>query len=211
MAAQQVSQGPASTAPCHLFQGSLHQHAWLSLQAPVDGPPGWHPGTTLQRLSCDRRGDALHWSAWSQLLLVVTPSSCRGRGTPKDSLCLRLESGSASVTATAWPDTLLVAAGPDPFELTARAVAAAARLSGALCVLRYAFGREALPEGFHGYNRGAPRACAGPMGRLPAFWPAQRAQQVLPGSHPMAGVARPRAEKPVPQAVDVFGWCTWDA
>ncbi|KAL4420352.1 hypothetical protein ABPG77_006159 [Micractinium sp. CCAP 211/92] len=54
----------------------------------------------------------------------------KGRSIPKDSLCLRLESGSPAVTATSWPSALLVAAGRDPFELTARAVAAAARLSG---------------------------------------------------------------------------------
>ncbi|KAL4419946.1 hypothetical protein ABPG75_007044 [Micractinium tetrahymenae] len=54
----------------------------------------------------------------------------KGRAIPKDSLCLRLESGSPAVAATAWPSALLVAAGRDPYELTARAVAAAARLSG---------------------------------------------------------------------------------
>ena len=49
-------------------------------------------------------------------------------------LVLRLESGSAAATAATWPSALLVVAGWEPYELVARGVAAAVRLSGGMFI-----------------------------------------------------------------------------
>ena len=45
-------------------------------------------------------------------------------------LYLRMESGDPTVQASVWKNSLYIAAGPDPFVLVEKAVAAAAQLSG---------------------------------------------------------------------------------
>ena len=56
----------------------------------------------------------------------------RDNGLPfdEDLLYLRMESGDPTVLGSKWENSLYVAAGPDPFILVEKAVAAAAQLSG---------------------------------------------------------------------------------
>lgn len=56
----------------------------------------------------------------------------RDNGLPfdEDLLYLRMESGDPTVLGSKWENSLYIAAGPDPFILVEKAVAAAAQLSG---------------------------------------------------------------------------------
>lgn len=53
----------------------------------------------------------------------------KGRPDP-DRLCIRMESGDASVKAERWDQALYIAAGNNPFTLLDTAVANAAAMSG---------------------------------------------------------------------------------
>lgn len=49
---------------------------------------------------------------------------------PGEGLSLRVESGDEAVMSSQWENTVLIAAGYDPYQLADLGVAAAARLSG---------------------------------------------------------------------------------
>ena len=77
-------------------------------------------------------------------LPACRPACLPARSDSSNTLVARIESGAASVAASAWASALLVAVGRNPWELLQRGVTAAARMSGALlaapaaCGLMYA-------------------------------------------------------------------------
>ena len=111
---------------------------------------------------------------------------------------------SAQLAATG---VLYAAAGPDPYELLDRGVAAAARLSGGLGV-----------KGGSGWQLVVSQPRLSKQGRrlLQKARPLdadndKHAFTTLRFAACLAGSSRPRWEKPTPASLDVFGWCSWDA
>lgn len=117
-----------------------------------------------------------------------------------DLLRMRIESGDEGVVAAHWGSALLIAAGWDPFALVDAAVAEAAHLSGDHRATVHALQRHACTS----RSPGKPN----PPRLMPA---AVHTEAVIVHFRLGAGGAKPRAAKTLPEFVDMFGWCTWDA
>ena len=92
-----------------------------------------------------------------------------------------------------------MAAGYEPFHLIDMAVTAAAQLSGSAANTAMR-GSGCLPPDWDLQGSSLPSAALH-----------SRMLHAFDLSYSTAGTAKPRVDKVVPEFVNYFGWCTWDA